>query len=132
VVSLSAERRPVKGLWLQPLGTLPSAETVAGALGVTRSDDRSDGGGAEDEVVHEVSAGATPVNVGLLRTANGELRARGVPRALVRSSQVAVSSAPLRERAVVTQTTLPGNKTRMTEGERAVLARWLERGTTVP
>jgi uncharacterized membrane protein len=42
--------------------------------------------------------------------------------------EIAASAARIRERAVVTQTMPPGNKTRMTERERAVLARWLERG----
>jgi uncharacterized membrane protein len=42
--------------------------------------------------------------------------------------EIAASAARIRERAVVTQTMPPANKTRMTEGERAVLARWLDQG----
>jgi uncharacterized membrane protein len=46
-------------------------------------------------------------------------------------AEIAASAARIRERAVVTQTMPPGNKTRMTERERAVLARWVERGAGV-
>ncbi len=37
----------------------------------------------------------------------------------------------IRERAIVTRTMPPGNKTRMTETERAILARWVETGAQV-
>jgi uncharacterized membrane protein len=45
--------------------------------------------------------------------------------------EVAASAARIRERAVVTRTMPPGNKTRMTERERAMLARWVEEGAGV-
>lgn len=46
-------------------------------------------------------------------------------------AEVAASAARIRERAVVTQTMPPANKTRMTERERAVLARWIHRGPSI-
>jgi uncharacterized membrane protein len=46
--------------------------------------------------------------------------------------EISASAARIRERAVVTQTMPPGNKTRMTERERALLARWVEQGATTP
>jgi uncharacterized membrane protein len=45
---------------------------------------------------------------------------------------IAASAARIRERAVVTQTMPPGNKTRITERERGILARWLDQGAPVP
>jgi uncharacterized membrane protein len=44
--------------------------------------------------------------------------------------EIVASAARIRERAVVTQTMPPGNKTRMTERERAMLAGWVERGAS--
>jgi uncharacterized membrane protein len=41
-------------------------------------------------------------------------------------AEIAASAVRIRERAVVTQTMPPGNKTRMTERERAMLARWID------
>jgi uncharacterized membrane protein len=46
-------------------------------------------------------------------------------------AEIAASAARIRERVVVTQTMPPGNKTRMTERERGVLARWIERGASL-
>jgi uncharacterized membrane protein len=43
-------------------------------------------------------------------------------------AEIAAHAARIRERAVTTQTMPPGNKTRVTEAERAILARWLDRG----
>jgi uncharacterized membrane protein len=45
-------------------------------------------------------------------------------------AEIAASAARIRERALVTQTMPPSNKTRMTEHERAILARWIERGAS--
>jgi uncharacterized membrane protein len=45
--------------------------------------------------------------------------------------EIVASATRIRERAVATQTMPPGNKTRLTERERAVLARWIERGASV-
>jgi uncharacterized membrane protein len=42
--------------------------------------------------------------------------------------QIVAYAARIRERAVVTRTMPPGNKTRITEAERAVLGRWIEQG----
>ena len=42
--------------------------------------------------------------------------------------QILVRAPRIRERAVVTRTMPPGNKTRITDDERAILARWLELG----
>ena len=47
------------------------------------------------------------------------------------AEEIAAYAARIHERAVATQTMPPGNKTRMTEGERAVLANWVTRGATV-
>lgn len=41
-------------------------------------------------------------------------------------------AARIHERAVVARTMPPGNKTRMTEAERAVIARWIELGARAP
>ncbi|MDQ3997746.1 MAG: urate hydroxylase PuuD [Gemmatimonadota bacterium] len=46
-------------------------------------------------------------------------------------AEIAASAARIRERAVVTQTMPPGNRTRMTDRERALLARWVEEGAGV-
>jgi uncharacterized membrane protein len=46
-------------------------------------------------------------------------------------AEIAASAARIRERAVATQTMPPANKTRMTERERALLARWLEKGAAI-
>ena len=45
--------------------------------------------------------------------------------------EIAASAARIRERAVVTQTMPPSNKTRMTDRERAVLGWWVEAGAQV-
>ena len=45
--------------------------------------------------------------------------------------QVAARTDRIRERAVVTRTMPPGNKTNISDGERALIARWLEQGATV-
>ena len=45
--------------------------------------------------------------------------------------EIAARAPRIRERAVVTRTMPPGNKTRITDYERAVLARWIERGAAV-
>jgi len=42
--------------------------------------------------------------------------------------QIQALAERIRERAITTRTMPPGNKTRMTETERAILARWIERG----
>jgi uncharacterized membrane protein len=42
-----------------------------------------------------------------------------------RPEQIVTHAARIRERAIVTRTMPPANKTHMTEGERALLARWL-------
>jgi uncharacterized membrane protein len=46
-------------------------------------------------------------------------------------AEIAATAARIRERAVVTQTMPPSNKTRMTDRERAVLGRWVEAGGRV-
>ena len=46
--------------------------------------------------------------------------------------EIVARAARIRERAVVTRTMPPGNKTRITDRERAVLARWIEQGSPVP
>ena len=43
-------------------------------------------------------------------------------------AQISALVERIRERAVTTRTMPPGNKTRMTDAERALLARWIERG----
>jgi uncharacterized membrane protein len=43
-------------------------------------------------------------------------------------AEIVASAARIRERAIVTQTMPPANKTRITERERALLARWVESG----
>ena len=40
--------------------------------------------------------------------------------------QALAHPARIRERAVVTRTMPPANKTRITDGERAILGRWIE------
>jgi len=47
------------------------------------------------------------------------------------ASQVHVLAARIRERAVVQRTMPPANKTRMTDVERAILAKWLQQGASV-
>ncbi len=46
--------------------------------------------------------------------------------------QIQSHAARIRERAVVTRTMPPGNKTHMTERERAILGRWVEQGAKNP
>jgi uncharacterized membrane protein len=41
-------------------------------------------------------------------------------------AQIQTLAARIRERAVITRTMPPGNKTRMTDAERAILARWVD------
>lgn len=45
--------------------------------------------------------------------------------------QIAAYAARIRERAVVLRTMPPGNKTHITDAERAVLGRWIEQGAAV-
>jgi uncharacterized membrane protein len=47
-------------------------------------------------------------------------------------AQIQTHAARIRERAVVTRTMPPANKTHITEQERAILARWIEQGARVP
>jgi uncharacterized membrane protein len=47
-------------------------------------------------------------------------------------AQIQSQAARIRERAVVTRTMPPANKTHITERERAILARWIEQGATIP
>jgi uncharacterized membrane protein len=47
-------------------------------------------------------------------------------------AQIQAHAARIRERAVVTRTMPPANKTRITDGERAILGRWVELGAKVP
>ncbi|MEO7712660.1 MAG: urate hydroxylase PuuD [Gemmatimonadaceae bacterium] len=47
-------------------------------------------------------------------------------------AQVQLHAARIRERAVVTRTMPPANKTHITDLERAILARWIEQGARVP
>jgi uncharacterized membrane protein len=44
--------------------------------------------------------------------------------------QIIARAARIRERAVITRTMPPGNKTRITDEERALLGRWVEQGAT--
>ena len=46
-------------------------------------------------------------------------------------AEIAASATRIRERAVLTQTMPPSNKTRITDRERAVLGRWVEAGGSV-
>ena len=46
--------------------------------------------------------------------------------------QIVARAARIRERAVVTRTMPPANKTHITDVERAILARWIDLGATVP
>jgi len=47
-------------------------------------------------------------------------------------AQIAAHVARIRERAVVTRTMPPGNKTNITDGERALLGRWIDQGAQLP
>ena len=47
-------------------------------------------------------------------------------------AQIAALVPRIRERAVVTRTMPPGNKTRMTDAERATLAAWIDAGARIP
>lgn len=47
-------------------------------------------------------------------------------------AQIQAHAVRIRERAVVTRTMPPANKTHITEQERAILARWIEQGARVP
>ena len=47
-------------------------------------------------------------------------------------AQIQLHAARIRERAVVTRTMPPANKTQITDLERAVLGRWIEQGARVP
>jgi uncharacterized membrane protein len=47
-------------------------------------------------------------------------------------AQIQSHAARIRERAVVTRTMPPANKTHITEQERAILARWIEQGARIP
>ena len=47
-------------------------------------------------------------------------------------AQIQLHAARIRERAVVTRTMPPANKTHITDLERAILARWIEQGARVP
>jgi uncharacterized membrane protein len=46
--------------------------------------------------------------------------------------QIQAHAARIRERAVATRTMPPANKTKITDGERAILGRWVELGAKVP
>ena len=46
--------------------------------------------------------------------------------------QIAVRAARIRERAVVTRTMPPANKTNITDTERALLGRWIDQGAQLP
>jgi uncharacterized membrane protein len=47
-------------------------------------------------------------------------------------AQIQAYAARIRERAFVTRTMPPANKTKITDGERAILGRWVELGARVP
>ena len=47
-------------------------------------------------------------------------------------AQIQSQAARIRERAVVTRTMPPANKTHITDSERAILARWIEQGAKIP
>jgi uncharacterized membrane protein len=47
-------------------------------------------------------------------------------------AQIQSHAARIRERAVVTRTMPPANKTHITETERAILGRWVEQGAKIP
>jgi uncharacterized membrane protein len=47
-------------------------------------------------------------------------------------AQIQAHAARIRERAVVTRTMPPANKTHITEQERAILGRWIEQGARMP
>jgi uncharacterized membrane protein len=46
-------------------------------------------------------------------------------------AQIAARAARIRERAVVTRTMPPANRTHITDAERALLARWVEQGAAL-
>jgi uncharacterized membrane protein len=46
-------------------------------------------------------------------------------------AEIGAAAGRIRERAVVTQTMPPSNKTHITERERSILARWIERGAFI-
>jgi uncharacterized membrane protein len=46
--------------------------------------------------------------------------------------QIAARVLRIRERAIVTRTMPPANKTNITDAERALLARWIDQGAHVP
>ena len=45
--------------------------------------------------------------------------------------QIHALAARIHERAVVQRTMPPGNKTRITDAERAILARWIDAGARI-
>ena len=47
-------------------------------------------------------------------------------------AQIRSHAARIKERAVVTRTMPPANKTHITEAERAILGRWVDQGAAVP
>jgi len=47
-------------------------------------------------------------------------------------AEIAARVLRIRERAIVTRTMPPANKTNITDGERALLARWIEQGAVIP
>jgi len=47
-------------------------------------------------------------------------------------AQIAANVARIRERAVVTRTMPPANKTNITDAERALLGRWIDQGAQLP
>jgi uncharacterized membrane protein len=47
-------------------------------------------------------------------------------------AEIAARVLRIRERAIVTRTMPPANKTNITDGERALLARWIDQGAVIP
>jgi uncharacterized membrane protein len=47
-------------------------------------------------------------------------------------AQIAMHASRIRERAVVTRTMPPANKTNITDAERALLGRWIDQGAQLP
>jgi len=47
-------------------------------------------------------------------------------------AQISARVLRIRERAIVTRTMPPANKTNITDAERALLARWIEQGASIP
>jgi uncharacterized membrane protein len=47
-------------------------------------------------------------------------------------SQIVMRASRIRERAVVTRTMPPANKTGITDAERALLGRWIDQGAQLP